>query len=169
LVDRKGNFFFLEMNTRIQVEHPITEMITNRDLMQWQIRVAAGEPLPMKQRDVVRQGVAIECRINAEDPANGFRPCPGRLTTFRPPGGFGVRLDTHVHAGMTISPRYDSLIAKLIVHKPTRAEAIACMQRCLGEFAIEPIKTTIPILREILIHPQFLKGEVDTGFIERTW
>jgi len=169
LVDKKGNFYFLEMNTRIQVEHPVTEMITNHDLLQWQIRVAAGETLPMKQRDITRHGVAIECRINAEDPANGFRPCPGKITEFRPPGGFGVRLDTHVHAGMTISPRYDSLIAKLIVHKPTRAEAVACMQRCLDEFLIEPIQTTIPILREIFIHPRFLKGDVDTGFIERTW
>jgi len=169
LVDKKGHFFFLEMNTRIQVEHPITELITDRDLLQWQIRVAAGQPLPMKQREIDRQGVAIECRINAEDPANGFRPCPGKITAFLPPGGYGVRLDTHVHAGMTISPRYDSLIAKLIVHRPTRTEAIACMQRCLEEFTIEPIRTTIPILREIFIHPRFLKGDVDTGFIERTW
>ncbi len=169
LVDKKGRFYFLEMNTRIQVEHPVTELITDRDLLQWQLRVAAGESLSMKQRDIVRRGVAIECRINAEDPANNFRPCPGRITDFRPPGGFGVRLDTHAHAGMNISPRYDSMIAKLIVHKPTRAEAIACMQRCLDEFVIEPIQTTIPILREIFIHPLFLKGDVDTGFIERTW
>ncbi len=169
LVDKKGHFYFLEMNTRIQVEHPITEMITDRDLVQWQIRVAAGESLPMKQRDIERRGVAIECRINAEDPANGFRPCPGRIATFLPPGGLGVRLDTHAHAGMAISPRYDSLIGKLIVHKPTRAEAIACMQRCLSEFTIEPIRTTLPILKEIFIHPRFLKGDVDTGFIERTW
>jgi len=117
----------------------------------------------------VRRGVAIECRINAEDSANGFRPCPGRITAFLPPGGLGVRLDTHVHAGINISPRYDSLIGKLIVHKPTRGEAIACMQRCLNEFTIEPIRTTIPILKEIFIHPRFLKGDVDTGFIERTW
>lgn len=169
LVDKKGRFYFLEMNTRIQVEHPVTELITDRDLLQWQLRVAAGESLSMKQRDIIRRGVAIECRINAEDPANNFRPCPGRITDFRPPGGLGVRLDTHAHAGMNISPRYDSMIAKLIVHKPTRAEAIACMQRCLDEFVIEPIQTTIPILREIFIHPLFLKGDVDTGFIERTW
>ena len=159
----------MEMNTRIQVEHPVTEMVTNRDLLQWQIRVAAGETLPMKQRDIKHNGVAIECRINAEDPAQDFRPCPGKVEDFRPPGGLGVRVDTHVHAGMTISPRYDSMIAKLIVHKPTRAEAIACMQRCLEEFTIEPIKTTIPIHREIFTHTHFLKGNVDTGFIERTW
>jgi len=169
LVDRKGKFYFLEMNTRIQVEHPVTEMVTNRDLVQWQLRVAAGESLSMKQRDIRRRGVAIECRINAEDPANDFRPCPGRITEFRPPGGLGVRVETCVHAGMTISPRYDSMIAKLIVYRPRREEAITCMQRCLEEFVIEPIKTTVPLFREIFSHAGFLKGEVDTGFIERTW
>ncbi|UCD27652.1 MAG: acetyl-CoA carboxylase biotin carboxylase subunit [Planctomycetota bacterium] len=169
LVNAKGNFYMLEMNTRIQVEHPVTEMVTNRDLVQWQIRVAAGQTLPMKQRDIKQRGVAIECRINAEDPANDFRPCPGKIEHFRPPGGLGVRVDTHAHAGMNISPRYDSMIAKLIVHRPTRAEAITCMQRCLEEFVIEPIKTTIPIHREIFSHTRFIKGDVDTGFIERTW
>jgi len=169
LVDAKENYYMLEMNTRIQVEHPVTEMVTNRDLMQWQIRVAAGETLPMKQRDIKQRGVAIECRINAEDPANDFRPCPGRIDHFQLPGGLGVRVDTHVNAGMKISSRYDSMIAKLIVHRPTRAEAITCMQRCLEEFVIEPIKTTIPIHREIFTHTHFLKGDVDTGFIERTW
>jgi len=169
LVDTKGKFYMLEMNTRIQVEHPVTEMVTNRDLLQWQIRVAAGETLPMKQRDIKQRGVAIECRINAEDPANDFRPCPGMVKDFRLPGGLGVRVDTHVHAGMNISPRYDSMIAKLIVHRPTRAEAIACMLRCLEEFVIDPIKTTIPIHKEIFTHTHFIKGQVDTGFIERTW
>lgn len=169
LVDGQGQFYLLEINTRIQVEHPVTEMVTNQDLMQWQLRVASGETLPMKQRDIRQRGVAIECRINAEDPANGFRPCPGQIRGFRPPGGPGVRVDTHAHAGMTISPRYDSMIAKLIVHKPTRPEAIACVRRCLEEFVIEPIKTTIPLHREIFTHTHFLKGEVDTGFIERTW
>ena len=169
LVDRKGDFYLLEINTRIQVEHPVTEMVTNRDLLHWQLRVASGETLPMKQRDIRQRGVAIECRINAEDPAHDFRPCPGTILDFRPPGGFGVRVDTHAHAGMTISPRYDSMIAKLIVHKPTRAEAIACMQRCLEEFVIEPVKTTIPLHREVFTHTHFLKGKVDTGFIERTW
>ncbi len=169
LVDSKGKFYLLEMNTRIQVEHPVTELVTNRDLVQWQIRVAAGETLSMKQKDIRQRGAAIECRINAEDPAHDFRPCPGKIEQFVLPGGFGVRVDTYAHAGVTVSPRYDSMIAKLIVHKPTRAEAIACMQRCLEEFVISPLKTTIPLHREIFNHTHFLKGEVDTGFIERTW
>jgi acetyl-CoA carboxylase biotin carboxylase subunit len=169
LVTNKGKYYMMEMNTRIQVEHPVTEMVTGYDLMQWQIRVAAGETLPMKQKDIRHKGCAIECRINAEDPANGFRPCPGKIEQFIMPGGLGVRVDTYAHAGARISPRYDSMIAKLIVHKPTRTEAIACMQRCLGEFVIEPIKTTIPLHKEILKHPAVIKGEVDTGFIERTW
>ena len=169
LVDRKGRYYMLEMNTRIQVEHPVTEMVTDHDLLQWQLRVASGENLAMKQRDIRQRGVAIECRINAEDPAHDFRPCPGKIEDFRPPGGLGVRVDTHAHAGMTISPRYDSMIAKLIVHRPNRVEAIACMQRCLEEFVIEPVKTTISLHREIFTHTRFLKGKVDTGFIERTW
>ena len=168
LVTPKGKYYMMEMNTRIQVEHPVTEMVTGYDLLQWQIRVAAGETLPMRQKDIRLQGCAIECRINAEDPANGFRPCPGKIDQFIMPGGLGVRVDTYAHAGARVSPRYDSMIAKLIVHKPTRTEAIACMQRCLGEFVIEPIKTTIPLHREILRHPAVLRGEVDTGFIERT-
>lgn len=169
LVTPKGKFYFLEMNTRIQVEHPVTEMITSRDLVQTQIRVAAGEPLNLRQKDVQARGVAIECRVNAEDPTNGFRPCPGRIDHFIAPGGLGVRVDTYVHQGMMITPRYDSMIAKLIVHRPTRGEAINCMQRCLAEFVIEPIKTTIPLLREVFTNTRFLKGDVDTGFIERTW
>ncbi len=169
LVDRKGKFYFMEMNTRIQVEHPITEMVTKHDLLAWQIRVAAGQPLPMRQRDIKQEGVAIECRINAENPAADFRPCPGRITTFLPPGGLGVRVDTHVHSGMMISPRYDSMIAKLIVHRPTREEALACLRRCLEEFVIEPTPTTISIHRQIIEHPRYLEGDVDTGFIERTW
>jgi len=169
LVNPKGKFYLLEMNTRIQVEHPVTELVTGYDLVQWQIRVAAGETLSVKQRDIRHRGVAIECRINAEDPANDFRPCPGKIEVFRPAGGLGVRVDTCVHAGATISPRYDSMIAKLIVHRSTRAEAVACMRRCLEEFTIEPIKTTLSIHREIFNHSSFLKGDVDTGFIERTW
>jgi len=169
LVGRDQSFWFTEVNARIQVEHPVTEMITGHDLLKWQLRVAAGETLSIKQRDIVRNGCAIECRINAEDPANGFRPCAGTIERFEPPGGFGVRLDTHVVPGTRISPRYDSMIAKLIVHKPDRPEAIECMQRCLEEFTIAPIKTTIPLYREIFSHTHFLKGQVDTGFIERTW
>lgn len=169
LVDKKKRFYLLEMNTRVQVEHPVTEMVTGIDILQWQLRIAAGEALKFRQRDIRHRGAAIECRINAEDPDHDFRPCPGKITDFRQPGGFGVRVDTFVHAGMTVSPRYDSMIAKLIVHRPTRAEAIACMQRCLDEFVIAPIKTTIPRHREILAHPRFQEGNVDTGFIERTW
>ncbi|GMU21940.1 MAG: acetyl-CoA carboxylase biotin carboxylase subunit [Phycisphaerae bacterium] len=169
LVDKKGRFYLLEMNTRVQVEHPVTEMVTNLDIVQWQLRIAAGQTLKLRQRDVRQQGAAIECRINAEDPANGFRPCPGKILQFTSPGGLGVRVDTYAAAGVTISPRYDSMIAKLIVHKPSRAEAIACMRRCLDEFVIEPIKTTIPLHREILGHTRFQEGDVDTGFIERTW
>ncbi|MBN1765810.1 MAG: acetyl-CoA carboxylase biotin carboxylase subunit [Sedimentisphaerales bacterium] len=169
LLDKKMKYYFSEVNTRIQVEHPITEMVTGIDLLKWQLRIAAGEHLKLRQRDIKQQGVAIECRINAEDPANGFQPCPGRIERFISPGGFGVRLDTHAHAGYVISPRYDSLIGKLIVHQKTRPEAIACMKRALQEFHIEPIKTTISLCLEILSHPQFSKGKIDTGFIERTW
>jgi acetyl-CoA carboxylase biotin carboxylase subunit len=169
LVDRDQNFYFIEANARIQVEHPITEMVTDQDLIKWQIRIASGESLNLKQRDIGQRGVAIECRINAEDPTNGFSPSPGRIETFVPAGGFGVRVDTHVHPGYVVSPRYDSLIGKLIVHQATRNEAVACMKRCLEEFVIEPIKTTLPLYREIFSHTHFLRGKVDTGFIERTW
>lgn len=169
LVDRKRNFYFTEMNARIQVEHPVTEMITGYDLLKLQLRVAAGESLGVRQRDIQSSGAVIECRINAEDPKNNFRPCPGPVDLFEMPGGFGVRVDTHITPGTTISPRYDSMIAKLIVHRKTRAEAIVGMQRCLDEFHIGPIRTTIPILREIFTHNRFQSGDVDTGFIERTW
>ncbi len=167
IVDRHGEFYFLEVNTRVQVEHPVTEMVTGVDIIKWMIRIAAGEKLILRQRDVQRQGSAIEVRINAEDPDNGFRPMPGKIEEFRPPGGMGVRFDSHVSAGYTISPFYDSLIGKLIVHRPDRQEAIACMRRCLDEFRISPIKTTISVLREILQHPDFARGSFDTGFIER--
>ncbi len=169
LVDKNQNYYFTEVNARIQVEHPVTEMVTGHDLVAWQLRVAAGENLSIRQKDIAPRGAAIECRINAEDPADAFRPCPGPVDQFEMPGGYGVRVDTHVVPGSRISPRYDSMIAKLIVYRPTRAEAIACMQRCLEEFRIAPIKTTIPIFREIFSHTHFLRGQVDTGFIERTW
>ncbi|MBN1490576.1 MAG: acetyl-CoA carboxylase biotin carboxylase subunit [Phycisphaerae bacterium] len=169
LVDPKQNFYFTEVNARIQVEHPVTEMITGHDLVKWQLRLAAGESLSLKQRDIQATGTAIECRVNAENPADRFRPCPGPIDRFEPPGGFGVRVDTYVVPGIRVSPRYDSMIAKLVVHKRTRSEAIACMQRCLAEFIIEPIATTIPFHREILAHERFLNNKVDTGFIERTW
>ena len=169
IVDRQGRFYFIELNARIQVEHPVTEMITGIDLIKAQIRVGAGEPLPFRQEDVPCQGAAIECRINAEDPANNFRPSPGQIERIIVPGGFGVRFDSHVHAGYVVSPHYDSMIGKLIVHQSTREEAIACMKRALAELRIEGIKTTITRHLEILNHPAFTESRVDTTFIERTW
>ena len=167
LVDRDQNFYILEVNARIQVEHPVTEQVTGIDLIKEQIRIAAGEPLSFRQRDVPQIGHAIECRINAEDPARNFAPSPGRIEEFRPPGGPGVRLDTHAYAGYRIPPNYDSMIGKLIVHRKTRAEAIAAMKRALGEFHIAPIRTTIPLHLQIMDNPNFQSGDVDTGFVER--
>jgi acetyl-CoA carboxylase biotin carboxylase subunit len=169
VVDRQGNFYFIEMNARIQVEHPVTEMVTGIDLIKTQILVASGEPLPFKQKDIRHTGVAMECRINAEDPDKNFRPTPGLITRIVPPGGFGVRFDSHAHVGYTVSPYYDSMIGKLIVHQPTRCEAIACMKRALSELRVEGIKTTIPMHEKILNHPAFIEARVDTTFIERTW
>lgn len=169
LVDQQENFYFIEVNARIQVEHPVTELVTGIDLVQWQIRIAAGEHLNFRQDDVEHRGCAIECRINAESPEDGFRPCPGTLHQFIAPGGPGVRLDTHVHAGYTISPYYDSLIGKLLVHRPTREAAIGSMRRALEEFVVAPVKTTIPLHRAIFEHADFVRGDVDTGFIERTF
>jgi acetyl-CoA carboxylase, biotin carboxylase subunit len=167
LVDRDQNFYLLEVNARIQVEHPVSESITGIDLIKQQIRIAAGERLPFKQDDIGQSGHAIECRINAEDPARNFAPSPGLIESLRLPGGLGVRIDSHVYAGYRIPPNYDSMIAKLIVHRPTRAEAIATMRRALAEFHIAPIKTTIPLLLQIMDNQNFQNGEVDTGFIER--
>lgn len=169
LVDQEENFYFMEVNARIQVEHPVTELVTGVDLVQWQIRIAAGEPLNMSQADIEHRGSAIECRINAESPADDFRPCPGRIDQFIAPGGPGVRLDTHAYAGYTVGPHYDSMIAKLLVHRPTRAEALAAMRRALGEFQIGPIKTTIPLHQKLMEHSDFVKGDVDTNFIERAF
>ena len=157
------------MNTRLQVEHPVTELVTGVDLVREQIRIAAGETLRYKQEEIVQRGHAIECRINAEDPDAGFRPSPGRITRWEPPGGPGIRLDTHVVAGYTVPPNYDSLVAKLLVHQPTRNEALACMRRALGEFHVEGIATTIPIHERIFDHTAFITGQVDTTFIERNW
>jgi len=167
LVDEDENFYFVEVNARIQVEHPVTELVTGQDLVQWQIRIAAGEPLKLRQDDIRQDGWAIECRINAESPDHGFRPSPGPIEQFIAPGGPGVRLDTHAYAGYTVSPHYDSLIAKLLVHRPTRLEAISAMRRALQEFVIRPIKTTIPLHATLLEQADFIKGNVDTGFIER--
>jgi acetyl-CoA carboxylase biotin carboxylase subunit len=169
IVDQSGGFYFIEVNTRIQVEHPVTEMVTGIDLIKAQIRVAAGEPLPFRQEDIRGQGAAIECRINAEDPDADFRPCPGKIERMIVPGGFGVRFDSHAHAGYTVSPYYDSMIGKLIVHQPTREQAIGCMLRCLDELRIDGIKTTVPRHKEILRHTAFVEGRIDTTFVERTW
>jgi acetyl-CoA carboxylase biotin carboxylase subunit len=169
LVDDKENFYFMELNARVQVEHPVTELVTGVDLVQWQIQIAAGKTITLRQDSIAQNGVAIECRINAECPEHDFRPSPGRIDEFIPPGGPGLRVDTHVHAGYTVSPHYDSMIAKLLVHRPTRAEAIMAMKRALVEFKIEPIKTTIPLHQKILAHTDFVNGNVDTGFIERTF
>ncbi len=168
LMDKDQNFYFCEVNTRIQVEHPVSEMVTGHDLIKWQLKIASGEKLNMSQRDIKLNGVAIECRINAEDPNNNFAPSPGRITEYIAPGGYGVRVDTHVHQGWMVSPNYDSMICKLIVHQPTRQEAIATMKRALSEFVIEPVKTTIPACLNILSHNLYVENKVDTGFIERT-
>jgi acetyl-CoA carboxylase biotin carboxylase subunit len=169
LLDDDGQLFFMEMNARIQVEHPVSEMVTGIDLIQGQIRVAAGEPLPIAQEDVVLRGHAIECRINAEDPDRNFAPAAGRLDVWRPPGGPFTRVDSHCHAGATISPYYDSLIAKLIVWGPDRGAAIDRLDRALSEFEVEGrgIRTTIPLHRRVLAHPDFRSADVWTDFLER--
>jgi len=169
LVDRQNNFYFIEVNSRIQVEHPVTELVTGIDLVREQIKIAAGEKLKFRQGDVVQRGSAIECRINAEDPANNFQPSAGTITRWQAPGGPGVRLDTHAVAGYRVPPNYDSLVAKLLVHQPTRSEAIAVMRRALGEFFIEGIKTTVPIHQKIFSTSAFVDGQVDTTFIERVF
>ncbi|HEV3021105.1 MAG TPA: acetyl-CoA carboxylase biotin carboxylase subunit [Pirellulales bacterium] len=169
IVDRQGGFYFIEVNARIQVEHPVTEMVTGIDLIKAQLHVAAGDPLPFTQDQIVTRGAAIECRINAEDPARNFQPSPGRIVQLIAPGGLGVRWDSHVHDGYVVSPYYDSMIGKLIVHQPTRPEAIRTMQRALAELRVQGIKTTVPRLLDILNHSAFVDGQVDTTFIERTW
>lgn len=167
LMDRKQNFYMLEVNTRIQVEHPVSEMITGVDLVKEMIRVAAGEPLRYRQKDIIVRGHAIECRINAEDPARGFMPQAGLIEQFTPPGGLGVRLDTHARVGYRIPPNYDSMIGKLIVHGETREEAVARMRGALDEFRIGPIRTTIPLHRRIMDTQQFMDADFDIHYIER--
>ncbi len=166
LLDEDGSYYFMEMNTRIQVEHPVTEMITGVDLVKEQIRVAAGEPLRDLEMPPLR-GHVIECRINAEDPARGFQPSPGRIEVFHPPGGPGVRLDTHVYAGYTVPPYYDSLLAKLIVQGRDRDEAIRRMHMALESFIIEGVTTTAPFLARVMMNKTFRAGHVDTKFLER--
>lgn len=167
LLEKSGDFYFMEMNTRIQVEHPVTEWVTGIDLIKEQIRVAAGEPLLYKQEDVVLSGHAIECRINAENPAKGFRPSPGTITDMYLPGGMGVRIDSAIYSGYTIPPYYDSMIAKLIVHAETRDEAINKMRSALGEIIIEGIDTNVDYQYEIMRHPDYCSGDIDVEFIEK--
>jgi acetyl-CoA carboxylase biotin carboxylase subunit len=169
IVDQDNNFYFIEVNARIQVEHPVTEMVTGIDLIKAQIAIAAGEPLEYDQDDIELRGVAMECRINAEDPDRRFQPCPGKIEQMIIPGGLGVRFDSHAHAGYTVPPYYDSMIGKLIVYQPTRLQAIQCMGRALEELRITGIKTTVPFHQQVLRESTFVDGWVDTKFVERTW
>ncbi|RAV00973.1 acetyl-CoA carboxylase biotin carboxylase subunit [Paenibacillus sp. YN15] len=166
LLGPDGNFYFMEMNTRIQVEHPVTEMVTGVDLIKEMIRVAEGHPLSFRQEDVRIKGWAIECRINAEDPERNFMPSPGQISFYLPPGGLGVRVDSSAYPGYVISPFYDSMIAKLIVWGDTREDAIARMNRALSEFAVDGVQTTIPFHMKLMRHPTFLKGDFDIKFLE---
>ncbi|HJM84648.1 MAG TPA: acetyl-CoA carboxylase biotin carboxylase subunit [Candidatus Marinimicrobia bacterium] len=166
LMDANNDFFFMEMNTRIQVEHPVTEMVIGADLIKYQILCHAGYPIPDWMKTMKIRGHAIECRINAEDPSHKFRPCPGTISSFHMPGGMGIRVDTHVYAGYTVPPNYDSMVAKLIVHAPSRIEAINRMIGALDECVFEGIKTIIPFQRQILENTDFQKGLIDTGFLE---
>lgn len=167
LLDTDGSFYFMEMNTRIQVEHPVTEMVTGFDLVKEQIRVAAGDPLSFPMELNGLRGHAIECRVNAEDPYRNFQPCPGHINAYHPPGGPGVRVDTHVYAGYNVPPFYDSLLAKVIVHGRDRAEALARMGQALDSFILEGVTTTIPFLSRVIRSPAFESGQVDTRFLER--
>ena len=167
LLGPNDQFYFMELNTRVQVEHPVTEMITGVDIIKEQIRIAAGEKLSLTQKNVEFRGHAIECRINAENPYNNFSPCPGRIEFYNAPGGPGVRVDSHAYNGYRIPPHYDSMIGKLIVHGDTRAEAIAKCRRALSEYFIEGVKTTIPFEQFIIDTREFIEGHYDTGFIER--
>ncbi len=167
LVDEEGNFYFMEMNTRIQVEHPVTEMVTGIDIVKEQIKIAAGEKLKLKQDDIKIEGHAIECRINAEDYKSNFMPNPGRIDIYHAPSGRGVRIDSACYQGYEIPPHYDSLIAKLITYGQSREDAINVMKRALDEYVIEPLKTTVDLYKEILKVPEFLKGDYYTDFIQR--
>jgi acetyl-CoA carboxylase biotin carboxylase subunit len=167
LLDADGSFYFMEMNTRIQVEHPVTEMVTSFDLVKEQIRVASGEHGSFKGDGRHLRGHAIECRINAEDPYRNFQPSPGVITAYHPPGGPGVRVDSHVYAGYTVPPFYDSLLAKVIVHGNDRSEALARMGQALDSFIVEGVTTTVPFLARVIRHPDFVAGKVDTRFLER--
>ena len=167
LLEKNGNFYFMEMNTRIQVEHPVTEWVTGIDLIKEQIRIASGEKIKIHQDEVKLTGHAIECRINAENPTKNFRPSPGKITDIYLPGGKGVRIDSAIYSGYTVPPYYDSMLAKLIVHAKTRREAINKMKSALGEVIIEGIDTNIDYLYELINHPDYQSGNVDIEFIER--
>jgi acetyl-CoA carboxylase biotin carboxylase subunit len=169
LLDADFNFYFIEVNARIQVEHPVTELVTGIDLIQQQIKIAAGEPLAYSQADVTQTGHAIECRINCEDPDHNFRPSPGTITGLRIPGGPGVRWDSHIAVGYKVPPNYDSMVGKLLVHAPTRLEAIARMRRALDELVIEGVPTTIPFHKRVMRNPDFVQGRVDTTWVERVF
>ncbi len=166
LLDKNNNFYFMEMNTRIQVEHPVTELVTGIDLIKEQIRIANGEKLRIQQDQIHVKGAVIECRINAEDPENNFMPCPGKIESLNLPGGPGIRVDTHIYPGYTISPYYDSMVAKLIAYGNNRQETIKIMLRALSEFHIAPIKTTIPFHLKLLAHPAFVKADISTHFVQ---
>ncbi len=166
LVDKQGRFYFIEMNARIQVEHPVTEMVTGIDIVKEQMRLAAGEKLGYSQRDIEIHGHAIECRINAEDPTNGFKPCPGRIGLYWPPGGIGVRVDSHAYSGYEVPPNYDSMIGKLIVQGRNRSATLLSLRRALDEYVVEGVKTTIPFHRSIVGHSNFIAGDYDTSFVD---
>ena len=167
VLDKDGNFYFIEMNTRIQVEHPVTEMVTGIDLIKEQIRIVAGQELPFTQEEIHLTGHAIECRINAENPREDFRPCPGRIEGLFLPGGMGVRVDSAVYQGYAIPPYYDSMVAKVIVHGDTRLEAIRRMRRALEEFIVEGVDTNTELQYLILHHEEFVRGQFTTSFVER--
>jgi acetyl-CoA carboxylase biotin carboxylase subunit len=166
LADQDGNFYFLEMNTRLQVEHPVTELVTGVDLVHWQLRIAAGERLTLQQSDIQWRGSAIECRMYAEDPANGYFPCPGRIAAYSEPGGPGVRVDTGVYQGWTVPVDYDPLLAKLVVWAETREAAIGRMARAVNEYHIAGITTNLPLFSRVLCDERFRNGDLDTGFLE---
>jgi acetyl-CoA carboxylase biotin carboxylase subunit len=166
LLDESQNFYFMEMNTRIQVEHPVTEEVTGVDIVREQIRVSSGERLSLEQKNVTINGHAIEVRINAEDPERDFIPCPGKITAYHTPGGPGIRVDSHVYQEYVIPPHYDSMIAKLIVHDHTRPQALRRLQRALDEFVIEGVKTTIPLHKGIMESEKFHRGDFGTDFVE---
>jgi acetyl/propionyl-CoA carboxylase alpha subunit len=169
LLDSDGSFYFLEVNARLQVEHPVTELVTGLDLVRWQLRLAAGEPLSLRQEDIVWRGHAIECRIYAEDPDNQFYPSTGRILGLREPSGPGVRVDSGVRAGLEVSLHYDPMLAKLIVWAEDRPAALERLRRALGEYLLLGLKTDLPLHRFLVGHPAFRAGQFDTGFLEREW